>query len=253
MKKEKQVATESLATIARKNKKPKPTIKIEAKIKSKIEELDDNSPTTNWYLDTSKVETWAYAHNVFSKEECEKIIEIGTQSKNCTKLHRALTGGLSLDILKKDEKVKKELSKVRRSYTSWIHSSAPENHWIFQKIADLIIQMNKQFWQFDLVEIQSLQFTCYDSEEKGKYEKHIDQMLNSAGFPRKLSLSIQLSDENDYKGGDLIIHDSNEPTKTFKNQGTAIFFPSYVLHEVKPVTKGIRYSLVIWVTGPKFK
>ena len=44
-----------------------------------------------------------------------------------------------------------------------------------------------------------------------------------------------------------------KPTKTFKNRGTAIFFPSYVLHEVKPVTKGLRYSLVIWVTGPKFK
>ena len=38
-----------------------------------------------------------------------------------------------------------------------------------------------------------------------------------------------------------------------KEQGKLILFPSYVLHEVKPVTKGERYSLVAWITGPQFK
>ena len=38
-----------------------------------------------------------------------------------------------------------------------------------------------------------------------------------------------------------------------KKQGTLIMFPSYVLHEVKPVTKGERNSLVTWVTGNQFK
>ena len=38
-----------------------------------------------------------------------------------------------------------------------------------------------------------------------------------------------------------------------KEQGTLILFPSYVLHEVKPVTKGERNSLVSWVTGKQFK
>lgn len=31
------------------------------------------------------------------------------------------------------------------------------------------------------------------------------------------------------------------------------FFPSYVMHRVKPVTEGVRYSLVCWVSGPSFK
>jgi PKHD-type hydroxylase len=38
-----------------------------------------------------------------------------------------------------------------------------------------------------------------------------------------------------------------------KAQGTLILFPSYTLHEVMPVTKGERNSLVSWVTGKPFK
>jgi PKHD-type hydroxylase len=241
-----------LATIARKNKKPKPTVKIDAVNISKIKEEVDFIPNHNWYLDTDRIETWGFAHESFTPEECDKIIEIGTTSKNCTPLSRALTGGLTSDTIKNTD-VKDNLKKIRRSYTSWIHSNAPENAWIFQKLTNMIKSVNDNLFKFDLVEIQSLQFTCYDGAEKGAYVKHIDQMLDSAGFPRKLSISIQLSDEKNYKGGDLLIHDAAKPTKTWKNRGTAIFFPSYVLHEVKPVTEGVRYSLVIWVTGPRFK
>jgi PKHD-type hydroxylase len=66
-------------------------------------------------------------------------------------------------------------------------------------------------------------------------------------------LSVQLSDPSDYEGGDLLLHISADPKKAPKNQGQVILFPSHTLHEVTPVTKGIRYSLVAWVTGPKFK
>ena len=251
MKKEKQVATESLATIARKKQKPKIIIE-QTIIPPKVMEEVDFIPNHNWYLNAHRVETWAFAHESFTPEECDKIIEIGTTSKNCTPLSRALTGGLTSDSLKNSD-TKDNLKKIRRSYTSWIHSNAPENVWIFQRLTDIIKGVNDRLFQFDLVEIQSLQFTCYDGAEKGAYVKHIDQMLDSPGFPRKLSVSIQLSDEKNYKGGDLLIHEGTKPTKTFRSRGTAIFFPSYVLHEVTPVTKGIRYSLVIWVTGPKFK
>jgi PKHD-type hydroxylase len=254
MKNEKLIETESLATIARKaqkDKKPKNTIE-QTVVSSKIKEEADFIPNHNWYLDVQRIENWAYAHEAFTPEECDKIIEIGTTAKNCTPLSRALTGGLTSDNLKNSD-TKDDLKKIRRSYTSWIHSNAPENRWIFEKLTNLIKGVNDNLFKFDLVEIQSLQFTCYDGEERGAYVKHIDQMLDSAGFPRKLSLSIQLSNEKDYKGGDLLLHEAAKPTKTFRNRGTAIFFPSYILHEVTPVTKGLRYSLVIWVTGPRFK
>jgi PKHD-type hydroxylase len=70
---------------------------------------------------------------------------------------------------------------------------------------------------------------------------------------RKLSLTIQLSDPFSYNGGELHLFTGNEPTIIPKEQGKLISFPSYVLHEVTPVTKGERYSLVAWITGPQFK
>jgi PKHD-type hydroxylase len=70
---------------------------------------------------------------------------------------------------------------------------------------------------------------------------------------RKLSLSLLLND--DFEGGEFHINQGNEkqpiivPTK----KGRAILFPSFMIHRVTPVTKGIRRSLVVWVLGPKFQ
>jgi predicted 2-oxoglutarate/Fe(II)-dependent dioxygenase YbiX len=56
-----------------------------------------------------------------------------------------------------------------------------------------------------------------------------------------------------YKGGDFILYEGEKLTLLPKEHGKLIAFPSYTLHEVKPVTKGERYSLVAWITGPQFK
>jgi PKHD-type hydroxylase len=70
---------------------------------------------------------------------------------------------------------------------------------------------------------------------------------------RKLSISIQLTNPEEYEGGELYLYDEDKGTLMSKEQGTLIIFPSYVLHEVMPVTKGERNSLVTWVTGKQFK
>jgi len=71
-------------------------------------------------------------------------------------------------------------------------------------------------------------------------------------IPRKLSLVLQLSDPKDYEGGELILHLSEEPTVVPKKQGYVTIFPSFVLHEVTPVTSGTRHSLVSWISGKPF-
>jgi PKHD-type hydroxylase len=70
---------------------------------------------------------------------------------------------------------------------------------------------------------------------------------------RKLSFSVMLTDPGDYKGGELLLKTSFKPMKTPKKRGTVVFFPSFVLHEVTPVTEGIRKTLVGWVLGPNFR
>lgn len=123
--------------------------------------------------------------------------------------------------------------------------------WVYRKVTDIVLNLNSRFFQFDLFGInEAFQFTNYIAPA-GKYGKHIDRSIN---IPvRKLSISIQLSNPEEYEGGELKIFDRDEGIVMSKEQGTLIMFPSYTLHEVTPVTKGERNSLVTWVTGKQFK
>ena len=71
----------------------------------------------------------------------------------------------------------------------------------------------------------------------------------------KLSLIIQLSDPLEYEGGQFLLADEYEQPdlKALSQRGTVFCFPSPVRHTVKPVTSGVRKSLVAWIEGPKFK
>jgi PKHD-type hydroxylase len=80
------------------------------------------------------------------------------------------------------------------------------------------------------------------------------------GKLRKLSVVISLSDPKDYEGGDFEFQfrGSDDPTLTkivpeIKPKGSVLVFPSYIWHRVKPITKGLRYSLVAWVRGNPYR
>ena len=66
-------------------------------------------------------------------------------------------------------------------------------------------------------------------------------------------MSIQLSDSDDYEGGDLELMFREEPVKLDRTRGTLVAFPSFMLHRVTPVTRGTRWSLVAWITGPRWR
>jgi PKHD-type hydroxylase len=185
-----------------------------------------------WAFGADYVENWAYWDNIFSPEECAKIIAFGESY-----------------ILQK-AKVKGNNTKIRNSEVSWLYPNE-DTRWIFERIGSAIISLNNQFFKFELHGLaEGFQFTKYEGPS-GHYGAHIDKTLN--GLVRKLSITIQLSDSKDYTGGDLVLHISADPETMIKDQGRLICFPSYVLHEVRPVTKGTRYSLVAWVTGTPFK
>ena len=71
--------------------------------------------------------------------------------------------------------------------------------------------------------------------------------------PRKLSLTILLNDPSEFKGGEFQLQTKNEPSTISLTKGEVVFFPSFLLHRVTTLTEGIRKSLVVWVTGPKFR
>lgn len=145
-----------------------------------------------------------------------------------------------------------EVGKIRRSNVGWL-SKTKEQAWVYEKLERVVTQLNANFYQFDLTGFgEALQLTNYSSDEQGMYRWHQD-FGGRNSVSRKLSLVLQLSHPSDYEGGNLQILTSGEPTTIDKKRGLITVFPSWTLHQVTPVTKGTRQTLVTWISGPQFK
>jgi len=72
---------------------------------------------------------------------------------------------------------------------------------------------------------------------------------------RQLSKTMPLNDPLEYEGGEFQIQTGlpEQPLIVEQKRGTAIIFPSFMLHRVTPITLGVRKSIVVWAVGPKFK
>jgi PKHD-type hydroxylase len=70
---------------------------------------------------------------------------------------------------------------------------------------------------------------------------------------RKLSMTIQLSDPDEYEGGDLQFMINEKIVTAPREKGTLIIFPSFMIHRVTPIIRGTRQSIVGWVSGPPFR
>jgi len=169
-------------------------------------------------------------------------------------------------------RVGKGLSEVRNAKHSWVSSS----HWVSGFLWHYIERANRENFLYDLkgLDNEHIQYTVYD--EGDYYEWHNDGGLTTLYKPqyvgnsvtgmnedfvnqnkelvRKLSFSLQLSNPEDYEGGELeLINESGESYLAPSTQGCFILFDSRTRHRVRTVTKGTRKSLVGWVLGPRWK
>lgn len=177
-----------------------------------------------------------YFENCFSEDELQIILNL----KNIFKLESSK--------IKSDHVVD-----YRISENFWIPKNSTEYKWIYDRILTYVKIANKTY-NFDLEKvIDDIQFTVYKSIQNGKYKWHYDILEDEIVTMRKLSISVQLSDENEYEGGELEIVTAPNNFIAPKKKGTIIIFPSFLVHRVKEVKKGNRSSLVLWVDGPPFK
>lgn len=144
-------------------------------------------------------------------------------------------------------------SDVRSSRIKWIPQSS-NWQWLYEKFMDLINEANDTLWKFNLVSVdESIQYTEYLDSNEGHYDWHQDIGMGSASL-RKVSLTLQLSDSEEYEGGDLEVYSGQkEPSVAPRGAGVVVIFPSYMMHRVTKVTKGTRKSLVLWVGGEHYK
>ena len=199
-----------------------------------------------------------YFQSVIPPKICDDIIEYGKSQQE----QIALTGGYDPEKVSEDDI--KDVSKKRKSNIVWMN-----DRWIYNEIHPYIHTANKNAgWNFQWDFSESCQFTKYKLNQF--YDWHCDSWSKPYNRPeepdrhgkiRKLSVTVSLSDENDYEGGDFEFDfrnddkGSNQPRlcKEIRPKGSVVVFPSFVWHRVKPVTSGTRYSLVIWNVGWPFK
>jgi PKHD-type hydroxylase len=144
---------------------------------------------------------------------------------------------------------------IRDSKINWL-SLNQETLEIYQKISNTISFVNSRFFNFDLSGLyEQIQLGLYDSKDKGHYDWHIDCGYEDyTNVPRKLSMALLLNSTEDFEGGEFQVKVDSDVSKNLElKKGRAWFFPSWVLHRVAPVTKGVRKSLVVWAGGPSFK
>tara|TARA_R100000908_G_scaffold21832_1_gene8612 strand:+ start:32 stop:640 length:609 start_codon:yes stop_codon:yes gene_type:complete len=194
---------------------------------------------------TYRNQYWYYK-KIIPERICDEIVSFfkGKEKK------KAIVGDNKLDL------------KIRQSSVVFDQ----ENWWIDHLINPYIKNANiKSGWNFDIDYPETHQFTEYKINQH--YDWHMDEHpkpYKTKDFKhnkiRKLSMSLCLSHEDSYEGGDLLLStlESNNKKKTFtvkeiKGKGSLIVFPSYTFHKVKPVTKGTRHSLVIWYLGNPYR
>jgi len=125
--------------------------------------------------------------------------------------------------------------------------------WVGEELySRYILPANRDVFGVNVTPYCTVQYTEYHASERGKYDWHMDVFWGeSKPFDRKLSLTLQLSDPHEYEGGDFEFENAPLPENA-KTKGSVIVFPSYLMHRVTPVTKGVRKTLVAWFEGPRW-
>tara|TARA_R100000458_G_scaffold22077_1_gene19801 strand:+ start:1494 stop:2054 length:561 start_codon:yes stop_codon:yes gene_type:complete len=135
----------------------------------------------------------------------------------------------------------------RNSQIKWIPF---DNEWLYDRIWDWANVANNDLWNFDIEGFKDqTQYTSYDAPA-GHYDWHLDILGDDINH-RKISLVCPLNDG--YEGGKLQFKFGKDYQEINLLKGQAVFFPSFYLHRVTPVTKGNRKSLVQWVSGDPYR
>lgn len=167
----------------------------------------------------------------------------------------------------------------RNSENAWINT----NHWIAGFLWHYVNKANRENFLYDLTNIdgENLQYTKYsegqyynwhndagisnyykpqyvansgNSDEDSDNLQVTDFLKTSCELVRKLSFTLQLSDPDEYEGGNVqLIDDSGKSYIAPRQRGTIILFDSRTQHRVIKVKKGVRKSIVGWVLGPRWR
>ena len=206
------------------------------------------APTAGGVIDYSVPSSPFYAPRaaLFTARETKKILAYARSKRK--KFSETTVG--------EDEHV--DASYRRTSKLIVRRDGSKRTEWIYDRIEKFVARMNNHFWNFELGRDdsasgcrlhESMQILKYKSSNKGFYDLHMDAGIHGYTHLRKLSVTVQLSAPQSYAGGDLELVVGKKQLLMPRSIGSAVVFPSYILHTVRPVTYGTRFALVLWFTG----
>jgi len=177
---------------------------------------------------------------LFSTKELDDIVRLG----DALALEKAELsgGGLGYD-------------NIRATQVAWVPRS-PLTETLYRRLEEAVLELNARFFRFDLSALAMFQYALYGGPEGGHFDWHKDygrDPTDPAQEPRKLTLSLQLSEASDYEGCDLEVRAGNQIDSAPRTRGSLVAFPANVLHQVTPIRSGARRALVIWAVGPEFR
>jgi len=218
-----------------------------------------------------------------------KKTEATTKGRN----HKQALTERSKDVKPQSDKTVEELKQeeeqldnvyIRDSEVSWIN-----DQWLYDLVYPYLHEANRNAgWNYDFDCSEQFQFTKYglnqfygwhcdgigdhfntykrfipgvhERDEHGNYPPRYTENHELVGKVRKLSMTLNLNAPGEYEGGNLnfdfgphAVGERYHECKEIRPQGSLIVFPSFTHHQVTPVTKGTRYSLVLWSVGHPFR
>jgi PKHD-type hydroxylase len=180
---------------------------------------------------------------LFSSKELDTIVRLG----DGLALEKAELSGGGYDNMGHDN--------IRSTQVAWMPRNS-QTEMLYGRLEDAVLRLNARFFRFDLSGLAMFQYALYGGPDGGHFDWHKDYGRDPADpgqEPRKVTLSLQLSDPSDYKGCELQVRAGNQIDVAPKARGSLAAFPANVLHQVTPIEAGIRRALVVWAVGPEFR
>jgi PKHD-type hydroxylase len=144
---------------------------------------------------------------------------------------------------------------IRRTRVAWVHRNA-ETEDLYLRMEAVVLRLNTDLFHFELSGLTTMQYAVYRQEEAGYFDWHNDYGRyhgDPGQEPRKVTMSLQLSQGASYDGCDLEVRAAHPVDVAPRERGALMAFRANALHRVTPITRGARKSLVVWAAGPEFR
>ncbi|HEY8254851.1 MAG TPA: 2OG-Fe(II) oxygenase [Rhizomicrobium sp.] len=144
---------------------------------------------------------------------------------------------------------------IRTTEVAWVHRTAQTED-LYLRMEAIILRLNADLFHFELTGLTTMQYAVYRDAEAGYFDWHSDygRYRGDPGQePRKITLSLQMSDGASYDGCDLEVRAAHPVDVAARERGALMAFRANALHRVTPITRGLRKALVVWAAGPEFR